>query len=173
MSHENESPQFTPTRGSPMKENYWFYERGEGDPDPRPLTLKSLMTPSPATLLVSQLVRDAMDLMTKKNIHHIPVLGKDGRLAGVVTRHDLLAKILHGHTLTGDEQYHATLDTMLPLEQVMTPRPHVLAPDDPVAKGVALFLTHGVHCVPVMDGSSLVGIVTEKDIFRLMEHMVS
>ena len=155
-----------------MKHNYWFYERGAGDADPRPLTLKMLMSPHVRALAPEQLVRDALHLVQAEAIHHIPIVEADGRLVGLVTATDLLQKVLHGNSLNDQERYHATLDTMLPLRQIMTQAVHTLGSHEPVAKAVALFLKHKIRCVPVVDSGKLQGIVTETDMLRLMQHMV-
>ena len=46
-----------------MKGRNWFYERGEGDVAPRPLTLRAPTSESVATLTPDQLVGDAIQLI--------------------------------------------------------------------------------------------------------------
>ncbi|MDH4225041.1 MAG: CBS domain-containing protein [Deltaproteobacteria bacterium] len=157
-----------------MKGQYWFYERKEGESEPVPLTLRSLMTPDPITLFPDQLVRDAMALMAKNRFHHLPVVTPDNILAGIVSAKDILEKVTHGHGLNPEEQYHATLDTLLPLSAVMSSKVHTLQADAPVAAAVELFLIHDIHCVPIVEkNGALVGIVTETDMMHLLKHMVS
>jgi len=155
-----------------MKQQRWFYERGEGDAAARPLTVRALMTVSPATLAPDDLVLDAMRLMRERGVRHIPIV-KDDRLAGLVTETDVLRQVLHGRSMTGDERYHATLDVMLPLEAVMVRDIATLPPEAPVEEAVTLFLQRKVRCAPILgaDGK-LLGIVTEADLMRLLQHMV-
>jgi len=105
-------------------------------------------------------------------VRHIPIV-KDDRLAGLVTETDVLRQVLHGRSMTGDERYHATLDVMLPLEAVMVRDIATLPPEAPVEAAVTLFLQRKVRCAPILgaDGK-LLGIVTEADLMRLLQHMV-
>ena len=157
-----------------MKGRNWFFERGEGDAAPQPLTLRALMTESVATLTSDQLVGDAIRLIVDRGIRHIPVVdAKDGKLAGLVTETDLLRKVLHGRTLTREEQYHAFLDAMLPVEEIMVRNVITLRPEANVADAVRLFLHEKIRCVPIVDaGGRLAGIVTESDLMKLLEHMM-
>jgi CBS-domain-containing membrane protein len=157
-----------------MKGRYWFYERAEGDPDPRPLTLRSLMSTDVKTLTADQLVGDAIKLIIEHGIRHIPIVSRpEHSLIGLVTQTDLLRKVMHGRTMTNEEQYHAFLDTMLPLEDVMVRDVITLPPEAKVREAVSLFLLRKIRCVPVVDSRrAVLGIVTETDLMKLLEHMV-
>lgn len=56
----------------------------------------------------------------------------------------------------------------LPVERYMTSVP-VLAPDDPLAKAVALARTSRTSTLPVLQNGRLVGVIAESDIARLMQ----
>lgn len=156
-----------------MDQQRWFYERGSGKGTMRPLTVRALMTPGPATLAPDDLVLDAMRLMRERGIRHIPIVDPNGKLRGLVTETDILRKVLHGGTMTKDEVYHATLDVMLPIEQVMVRDVATLKAGDPVERAVALFLEQKIRSAPILDETGKVeGIVTETDLIRLLQHMV-
>lgn len=169
------APSFEPVEEPPMAERkYWFYERGQGNSEVRPLTARSLMTPNPETLKPADLVMDAMKLIQENQIRHIPIVSeKDGRLAGLVTQTDILQNVLHGKTMTPDEQYHATLDMLLPLEEIMTKEVYSLGPDAPVTDAIDLLLKKKIRCIPIIDPEGRVsGIVTETDLMALLEHVI-
>lgn len=157
-----------------MAKNYWFYERREGDPELRPLTVRALMYLEPFTLRDTDLVLDAMNLMKEKQVRHIPIVAEgNGRLVGLITETDILNNVLHGRKMTTEEKYHATLDVMLQLKEVMVTDVRTLAPDAPVAEAVALFINHKIRCAPVVDGDhKVLGIVTEMDLMKLLNHIV-
>ncbi len=157
-----------------MTRSYWFYEREEGDAEPSPLTLKSLMTRDLLALHPKDLVLDAMTLMSEKGVRHIPIVSKEeGRLEGLITEVDIFRNVLHGKKMTEEETYHATLDVMLELGEVMMTNLETLPPEAHVADAVALFLDRKIRCVPIMDSNKkLVGIVTETDMMKLLQHMV-
>ncbi len=50
----------------------------------------------------------------------------------------------------------------------MTPFPYYVHVGEPIGKARKLMLDHHVHHLPVTDGSSLVGIVTDRDIKLLL-----
>ncbi len=49
-----------------------------------------IMTPGPVTVQPSHRIEDALVEMMRLGIHHLPVLGEDGALAGVISSGDLL-----------------------------------------------------------------------------------
>ena len=153
---------------------YWFYERGEGNSPVKPLTLTALMTTHPMLLKPTDLIMDAMKIIQEQHIRHIPIVSEDdGRLVGLVTETDILRNVLHGKSMTPDEQYHATLDMLLPLERIMVRDLFTLPADAPVAEAVAAVIQRRIRCIPVIDGKSqVVGIVTETDLMQLLEHIV-
>lgn len=57
------------------------------DPE-RPVS--DVMTPDPITVMTSDRIEDALLEMMRLGIHHLPVMGEDGRLASVISSGDLL-----------------------------------------------------------------------------------
>ncbi len=157
-----------------MARNYWFYERREGDPEVRPLTMRALMNLDVVYLKDNDLVLDAMRVMREKKVRHVPIVSKrEGRLVGLVTETDILKNVLHGKRLTREEEYHATLDVMLELKHIMVTEVTTLSPEAPVEDAVALFLNRRIRSVPIVDEhNELVGIVTETDLMKLLKHVV-
>ncbi|MBI3993964.1 MAG: CBS domain-containing protein [Candidatus Lambdaproteobacteria bacterium] len=157
-----------------MAAKHWFYERNEHDNGTHALTLASVMTKPVRTLTPEALVMDAMQLIREHGVRHIPIVDENsGKLVGLVTETDLLKNVLHGKSMTPDEQYHATLDMLLPLREVMVTHVQALRPEANVEKAIALFLKKKYRCVPVADSKGrLLGIVTHTDLLRLLEHVV-
>ncbi len=52
--------------------------------------IADVMTPDPITVSTSHRIEDALLEMMRMGIHHLPVMGEDGRLASVVSSGDLL-----------------------------------------------------------------------------------
>lgn len=153
---------------------YWFYEREQGNSPVKPLTLTALMTSHPTLLKPTDLIMDAMKVIQEQHIRHIPIVSDaDGRLVGLVTETDILKNVLHGKSMTPDEQYHATLDMLLPLERIMVRDVFTLPADAPVVEAVEAVIQRRIRCIPVLDGESkVVGIVTETDLMQLLEHVI-
>jgi tRNA nucleotidyltransferase (CCA-adding enzyme) len=53
-----------------------------------------------------------------------------------------------------------------PLADVMTYRPVTIRCGATLAEAGGLFEAHGVHCLPVLDGGRLVGVVSRVDLLR-------
>jgi CBS domain-containing protein len=59
------------------------------------------------------------------------------------------------------------------ISRYMTRAPYVLAPKDKVSTARAVMREHGVHHLPVLDrNAKLVGIVSDRDLFRMSEDLV-
>jgi CBS-domain-containing membrane protein len=58
--------------------------------------VEDLMTPDPVCAGVADGVEDVARLIAEKHHNHLPVVDGDGRLAGLVTRADVLAALVGG-----------------------------------------------------------------------------
>lgn len=94
-----------------------------------------------------------LQLFKEHRISAVPIL-KNGDLAGIVTRKDLLRKI--------DEDQLALL---------MTPKPKTVQVSDPMEKVAELFANTKFRRVPVLDGNQLVGIITLRDMVQMISEM--
>jgi CBS-domain-containing membrane protein len=56
--------------------------------------VRDLMTPDPVTVRTDDDVQKAARLIAEKHHNHLPVVDGDGRLAGMVTRADVLAALV-------------------------------------------------------------------------------
>jgi acetoin utilization protein AcuB len=120
------------------------------------MDVREAMTHRPVTVAPSQTIADAQSLMRRGRFRHLPVVA-DGTLAGVVTERDLHVAELGSWTPEVGNR---------PVRSVMTRNVITVAPDDPVEHAARLMLENKVGCLPVLEGSDLVGIITEADIFR-------
>lgn len=50
------------------------------------------------------------------------------------------------------------------IADIMTPRPHSLAPDADVCEALALLAEHGIRHLPVVHGGRVVGVVSDRDL---------
>ncbi len=58
--------------------------------DPRTTLVKHVMTPNPITIYEDAPLSAAADLMSRKRIGHLPVVDRDDRLVGIITRSDII-----------------------------------------------------------------------------------
>lgn len=121
------------------------------------LTVRDLMSPQVHTVGTATPVDELRELMRRHRIHHLPVLGDDGGLLGVVSHRDLLA-CAHGDGPGGDEPLVAG--------RVMSSPAETLGPDTDVRRAAEIMLDRRVGCLPVVEAGRLVGILTESDFVR-------
>jgi CBS domain-containing protein len=69
---------------------------------PRDVRVQDIMTTSLVTVTPETTVLDAMALMTRHHIRHLPVL-QEGELDGVVSMGDLVSEVISGQAFTIDQ----------------------------------------------------------------------
>lgn len=123
---------------------------------------KNVITVSPETTLP-----EAHRLMTEHKIRRLPVV-KDGKVIGIVTRGDIRGAEASEATSLSIWELNYLL-SRLRVEEIMTPHPITISPDATIGEAARLMLEHKISGLPVVDeGGTLVGIITESDIFRLV-----
>jgi acetoin utilization protein AcuB len=122
------------------------------------------MTPNPITIPPDTSFPDAFRIIREQGIRYLPVVNKKGKLIGIVTQTDLLhASPSSATTLTVFEVNY--LLARLQVSEVMR-TPITVSEDAPVEVAARVMVDKGISCLPVMRDESLVGIITETDIFK-------
>jgi len=111
-------------------------------------------------------VTDAVKLMKEKGIKHIPVL-KDGRLKGIVSDRDIKEFSPSRATTLDMYELHYLL-AKTKVKELMKTRVITTSPETPVEEAAMLMYDQGVGCLPVLEGGLLVGIISDRDIFRVL-----
>jgi CBS domain-containing membrane protein len=108
-----------------------------------------------------------VDLMHEHQVRHVPVVDEDGDLVGLVSHRDLLRNSL----IEQDDEVQVDKEELLERLQVgdlMLGEVDRVKPDTDIRVAAQLMLDHKYGCLPVVEGSRLVGILTESDFVRLM-----
>jgi acetoin utilization protein AcuB len=130
------------------------------------MLVKERMSRNPITIRFDTTVPEAQALMKREKIHHLPVMDRDGRLAGIVSEKDLLyASPSPATTLSVYEI--ASLLGKLAVDKVMSAKPVTVTEDVPLEEAARIMADRNIGGLPVMRGSTLVGIITESDLFRV------
>jgi CBS domain-containing protein len=127
-------------------------------------TVKTLMTTEVSTLERNDTLDVADDLMTLERIRHLPVLD-EGRVVGVVSQRDLFRSALAVALGYGENAQKKLLRTIR-VKEVMHEPAITVSPEVAAKEAIRLMLEHKIGCLPVVEGHTLVGIVTETDILR-------
>ena len=128
--------------------------------------VKDWMTPDPVTICPETTLPEANRLMKECGIRRLPVVD-NGRLVGIITLGDV--REASPSTATSLSIYELNyLISRLTVGKMMTQDPITIAPDTSIEAAARLMLEHKIGSLPVVDGTRVVGIITESDIFRLL-----
>lgn len=144
------------------------------------LTAKDIMTPDPITVARDLSVTEAARLMVDKKVGALPVV-EGTRLVGIVTEGDLIMQdvkvefptylqLLDGLIMyppaTARFENELRKAVAAHVEDVMTDEPVTVQATTPISDLATLMVERDVSRVPVLDGETLVGIVSKSDIVR-------
>ncbi|HMR65575.1 MAG TPA: CBS domain-containing protein [Anaerolineae bacterium] len=107
-------------------------------------------------------------LMSEKNTRRLPVVNK-GQLVGIICLNDILkASTSDRGTVMSDVAVAMALAS-LTVGQVMTANPVTISNQQTIGEAASLMINHQISSLPVVDSSgSVVGVITESDIFKTM-----
>ena len=131
------------------------------------MLVKDYMSPNPITATPETTHKQATEIMRERNIHHLPVVDKNGKLVGIVVEADLLAAQPSPATTLSIYEIHGLL-SRLQIKELMQSPVHTTSPECPLEEAAELMLREGIGCLPVMKEGQLVGIITDTDIFRAL-----
>jgi CBS domain-containing protein len=97
----------------------------------------------------------AWEQMRKRRVHHLVVM-EGARVVGILSERDLGGA--RGERLRQDRR----------VSELMTPHVVVAAPETTLKKAANLLRGRVIGCLPVVDGKTLVGIVTTTDLLDLI-----
>ncbi|CAG9622113.1 acetoin utilization AcuB family protein [Sutcliffiella rhizosphaerae] len=123
------------------------------------MIVERIMKKNVHTLLPTDTVEQALLLMEKNGIRHIPIITDTQQLAGIVSDRDVrngLQAALHGNKMRDDLQQ--------PLSKVMKTNVLTGHPLDFVEDVAATLFDYRIGCLPIIQDSKLVGIVTATDL---------
>jgi CBS domain-containing protein len=117
------------------------------------------MTADPTFCADDATAADAARQMAEQDIGALPVCNADGRLAGVITDRDITVRIV----AEGRDPSSTRVADVLEGNEVVT-----IGADDSAEEAIRTMKDHAVRRLPVIDGTRLVGMVSQADIARAM-----
>ncbi|GHV94968.1 hypothetical protein AGMMS50293_12880 [Spirochaetia bacterium] len=130
------------------------------------MIVSRVMTRNPVFIHPDLSLTEARSLMDKEKIGHLPVLNKSNALVGVLTRKDLL-KAGPSPATSLDMYEISYLLSKLNVEKVMEKNVITVSEKEVVEEAARIMADKGIGCLPVMNGSLLVGIITDTDLFHV------
>lgn len=135
------------------------------------MLVKDRMTANPLTILPDMPVAEALSFMRQNNVRRFPVVNKKGKLTGIISEKDLLYASPSPATSLSVYEVGYLL-SKLKVEEIMTKKVTTVPPDAPLEEAARIMVDNHIGGLPVMDGSKLVGIITETDIFKTFLEMM-
>ncbi|MEQ8702462.1 MAG: CBS domain-containing protein [Phaeodactylibacter sp.] len=126
-----------------------------------PIPVSELMSRDLVVLQPEDSLQEVEQCFRAYNIHHIPVIGESGQLRGLVTRSDFSRA---SHLLV---HFRQDFKEVL-VRDIMTQQLATTTPDTQVHHVAEVFLSNIMHAMPVVDGDTLVGIITTQDLLRYL-----
>jgi CBS domain-containing protein len=110
------------------------------------MTARDIMTSEIITLSPTSTVKQAAGLLTRQQISGAPVTDRQGRIVGILSEADIVAK--RGARV----------------KDIMSKNISSVEEDTPIAEIAALMTSRKISRLPVMRGTKLVGIVSRADL---------
>ena len=129
------------------------------------MRVKNRMTPNPIVANLETNYNEALRLMKKNNINHLPIVDNKGRPIGIVTTGGMLRAAPSSATTLNFFEIASLLDNVT-MGSIMTSP--VLAVDESCSTTNAanFMLQNKINSLLIMRDGTLVGIITAADIFR-------
>ncbi len=148
------------------------------------LTASTVMKESVITVNPENTLSEALEVLARHRISGLPVVDRDLRVVGVLSKTDIIAGVLKDADESVDELVAGMvyrflrgkidptqLDEVL-VEQVMTRRVYKARPNTPLREIAELMVKHEINRVPIVDQEGLlVGIVTRSDLLTVLSRL--
>ena len=131
------------------------------------LTVKRHMTANVITVRPDTSVWKAWDLLQTHEISYLPVV-QGGRLVGIISDGDLRLLLPSSLAMPEEQERFRTWGTQVKVGDVMTRKVVTVSRETRTDSAVQLMVKHHIGCMPVLRGSSLVGIFTTMDVLRAL-----
>jgi len=124
------------------------------------------MTHNPVTIRDDTSLYDALKIMHESKVRRLPVLDKKGKLVGIVSEKDLLyASPSPATTLSVWEVNY--LVSKISVSEIMTRKVITTCEECPIEEAARVMVDNKIGGLPVVRGDTLVGIITETDLFKV------
>ena len=130
----------------------WLLPRGDEYIVPKEdLTIRDRMSTKIITALENDSAELVLKMMLWKDIHHAPILNNDKDLVGLLTWTDVQ------NYIKAPEKLKESISTLMTRDLITADTSMKLSDADKLMK------ENNIHCLPVVDGTKLIGIITSND----------
>ena len=127
--------------------------------------VKDNMVSGPITIGPDQSVSEAIDLMSENGLHRLPVVDKNGKLAGLITEGVITSNTPNNATSLSVFELNYLLNK-LTIKDIMIKDVITIGKDALLEEAATILRKNDIGCLPVVDeDNTLIGIITHNDIF--------
>ena len=130
------------------------------------LTVRALMSSPVIAVAPDTPLPQIKRVLHAKNIRRVPVIER-GRLVGIITLGDVRNASPSDATTLSIYEVCYLLDQVR-AKDIMRTEVVTISAEASVAEAAQAMLTHKVGGLPVVDGTQVVGLITESDLFRAL-----
>jgi len=127
------------------------------------LRVGQVMTSTPNTISAQTTVLDLVRQLKTNGFRHLLVTDPHGRLLGVVSDRDVIR--CFGPADYPDEKLLASIHA----DRIMSSELITVGTQTSLERAVKLMIEYGISCLPVMRDEQLVGIITNTDLFVVLQ----
>jgi acetoin utilization protein AcuB len=131
------------------------------------MTVERYMTLNPIAVQPDTSLRKTLELLQAHQIRHLPVV-RGKRLVGIITDRDLRQLFPSSLAPPDEVAGFRTAAAQVKVGEVMTRRVLSVTPETRTHRAARLMVEHRIGCLPVLRGSTLVGIITTVDLLQTM-----
>ena len=124
------------------------------------------MSRHPITVTADVPIDEALKLMRDSKVRRLPVVDKKGKLVGIVSEKDLLYASPSPATSLSIHEIHY-LVSKIKVADVMTKDVITVGEYTPLEEAARIMVDHKIGGLPVVRNGTLVGIITETDLFKI------
>lgn len=125
------------------------------------MLVETIMTSPVFTLRPDNTIEDAMDMMSKRSLTHIPIVSEEEKLTGIISDRDI--KLTLPSVLSNEDP---EFNLKVPISRIMRKRVSFCHPLDFVEEIALDFYHYSIGAMPVVSKNKIVGIITQKDMLN-------
>jgi len=125
------------------------------------------MTKKVFTVTANDNIVDAIKMMQEKQIKHLPVIGDPGNVVGIMSDRDIKEYTPSKVSSFDVHELNYILYTTK-VKSIMKKKVVTTTPGTPIEEAAMSMFDHQIGCLPVIESGTLAGIISDKDLFRVL-----
>ncbi len=128
-------------------------------------TAKDIMTQNVLTAKTDTPFNDIVNVFTKSNINHLPILNSNGGLRAIISSTDVL-KAIHEMDQFAINYNGYSIEKRIAVRDEMSSDVVSISADTELKEAVRLMVDNNIHALPVLENDEVLGIITSNDILK-------